>query len=215
MNIQCGMRAAEGAIEDIQIQQGEVSLRTIQNSSPVGLCGSGILAAVRELNRNHYIKKNGAFLSPEAFPDQDPRRKILRFIQKKKEVILCHDPEIVITQNDIRQVQLAKGAILSGVTSLLNYAGISPDELDEVIVAGQFGSHLPASSLTGTGLLPQELEDKIRYVGNTSKTGAYLALLSSSKRTEMETLAHEMEYLELSQMPNYQEIFLESLQFPQ
>lgn len=215
MNIQCGMRAAEGAIEDIQIQQGEVSLQTIQNSSPVGLCGSGILAAVRELNRNHYIKKNGAFLSPEALPDQDPRRKILHFIQKKKEVVLCHDPEIVITQNDIRQVQLAKGAILSGVTSLLNYAGISPDKLDEVIVAGQFGSHLPASSLTGTGLLPQELEDKIRYVGNTSKTGAYLALLSSSKRTEMETLAHEMEYLELSQMPNYQEIFLESLQFPQ
>ena len=69
MNIQCGMRAAEGAIEDILIQQGEVSLRTIQNSSPVGLCGSGILAAVRELNRNHYIKKNGAFLSPEALPD--------------------------------------------------------------------------------------------------------------------------------------------------
>lgn len=215
MNIQCGMRAAEGAIEDIQIQQGEVFLRTIQNSSPVGLCGSGILAAVRELNRNHYIKKNGAFLSPETLPDRDLRKKILRFIQKKKEVVLCRDPEIVVTQNDIRQVQLAKGAILSGVTSLLNHAGISPDELDEVIVAGQFGSHLPTSSLTGTGVLPQGLACNIRYVGNTSKAGAYLALISSSKRTEMEALAHEIKYLELSQMPNYQEIFLESLQFPQ
>ena len=82
-----------------------------------------------------------------------------------------------MTQGDVRQVQLAKGAILSGFVALLNKAGISMDDLDKVMIAGQFGAHLPAESLIGTGIT-RGGKDKLVYVGNSSKTGAYMTLMS-------------------------------------
>ena len=121
--------------------------------------------------------------------------------------------ELVVTQGDIRQVQLAKGAILSGFLALLNKAGISMKELDKVMIAGQFGAHLPSESLTGTGILPKEVEDKIIYVGNSSKTGAYMTLLSEQVKEEMEGLAERMEYIELAETENYEKIFAESMRF--
>ena len=101
------------------------------------------------------------------------------------------DEPLYITQGDIRQVQLAKGAILSGFMALMKRAGIGMEDLDKVLIAGQFGAHLPAASITGTGILPFEVEDRIQYVGNTSKTGAYMALMSQKVKREMEELAHE------------------------
>ena len=94
--------------------------------------------------------------------------------------------EILVTQDDVRQVQLAKGAILSGFTALLKQAGITMEQLDRVLIAGQFGAHLPAESLVGVGILPTEVKEKITYVGNSSKTGAYMALMSKQARQEME-----------------------------
>ena len=85
----------------------------------------------------------------------------------------------MITQGDIRQVQLAKGAILSGFLALLKKAGIQMEDLDKVMIAGQFGAHLPADSLVGTGIIPKEVQEKLVYVGNSSKTGAYMALMSA------------------------------------
>lgn len=89
------------------------------------------------------------------------------------------------------------------------------DQLDEVLIAGQFGAHLPAESLVGTGILPPEAADKLRYVGNTSKTGAYMALMRHETRRELEALSHRMEYFELAQTPDYDRIFAQSMRFPQ
>ena len=98
--------------------------------------------------------------------------------------------------------------------ALMNRAGIGMDDLDKVLIAGQFGAHLPAASITGTGILPFEVEDRIKYVGNTSKTGAYMALMSSKVKREMEKLAHEMDYLELGATDNYERLLSECLIFP-
>ena len=121
---------------------------------------------------------------------------------------------LYITQGDVRQVQLAKGAILSGFMALMKKAGIGMADLDRVLIAGQFGAHLPAESITGTGILPFEVEDRIEYVGNTSKTGAYMALMSGKVKRQMEELAHDMDYLELGATDNYERLLSECLIFP-
>ena len=122
---------------------------------------------------------------------------------------------MLVTQSDVRQVQLAKGAILSGFTALMNKAGIAMDDLDQVIIAGQFGAHLTPSSITGTGILPPEVEDRIVYAGNTSKTGAYMALMSGAVKRDMEQLARRMDYMELGATENYERLFSSCLIFPE
>jgi uncharacterized 2Fe-2S/4Fe-4S cluster protein (DUF4445 family) len=215
MNIRSGMRAADGAIEDVEITPSGIKLATIGGEPPAGLCGSGILAAVRELLRTGVVKKQGAFAKQDSFSADDYRYKYMQTNGTKREFILNKDPEILVTQGDIRQVQLAKGAILSGVSALLRKAGISAADLDKVMIAGQFGAHLPVSSIVGTGILPAELKDKITYVGNSSKTGAYMALMSKQAKAEMEALAEHMEYMELAETENYERIFAESMAFPE
>jgi len=236
MNISCGMRAAEGAIEDIRMTANGVELKLIGADAfdtfeqrhtdrmvPAGLCGSGILAAVRELIQNGFLKKTGAFVSVDSLDDGDWRRQVLRVEEmkadtvrgaKKREAVLCQEPEIVVTQEDVRQVQLAKGAILSGFAALLKKAGISMADLDKVLIAGQFGAHLPAESLVGVGILPEQVKGKLVYVGNSSKTGAYMALMSQRVRKEMEQLAENIRYFELAETSDYERVFAEAMRFP-
>lgn len=189
-------------------------LAVIGDQEPAGICGSGILAVVKELLRTGIVKKTGAFIKKEKLGKQDYRYPMIRMNGTKREFILCENPELLVTQGDVRQVQLAKGAILSGFTALLNKAGISMEELDRIMIAGQFGAHLPAESLVGTGILPRGAEDRIVYVGNSSKTGAYMALMSGKVKREIEQLARQMEYMELAESENYERIFTESMIFP-
>lgn len=220
MNISCGMRAAEGAVEDVAISEDGIKLTVIgdeeegKKTVPEGICGSGILAAVKELVRTGLIKKDGAFIRPEKLDQNDYRHRFIRMNGKKREFLMAESPkELVITQGDVRQVQLAKGAILSGFFALLKEAGISMEELDRVMIAGQFGAHLPAESLTGTGILPKTVENKLTYVGNSSKTGAVAALLSVPSRCEMEEIAKNMIYMELGNTPGYERLFTECMLF--
>jgi uncharacterized 2Fe-2S/4Fe-4S cluster protein (DUF4445 family) len=215
MNIRSGMRAAEGAVEDVQITEDGIRLQTIGNQKPVGICGSGILAVVKELLRTGIVKKTGVFIKKDRLSESDYRNPMIRMDGKKRELLLCEEPELIVTQGDVRQVQLAKGAILSGFCALLNRAGIRMEELDQVMIAGQFGAHLPAESLIGIGLLPKEVEDKLVYVGNSSKTGAYMTLLSERVKGEIEKLATRIEYMELAETENYERLFADSMIFPE
>lgn len=217
MNISCGMRAADGAIEDVVITaDGEVERKVIGEEAPCGICGSGILTVTRELIRTGIVRKTGAFVKADAFDAEDPRRKLIEVGAdgKRSFRLLDGDRPLRITQGDVRQVQLAKGAILSGFMALLNRAGIGMEDLDEVLIAGQFGAHLPADSLTGVGILPKGVEDRMHYVGNSSRTGAYMALLSGACRRDMEELAHHMEYVELGATEGYERLFSDCLIFP-
>lgn len=211
MNISCGMSALEGAIEQVCLEPFRIGV--IGNADPKGICGSGILEVLSELLRTGMVKPSGAFVKKAKLAEDDWRRSFLKDGDGPGALILAAEPELLITQQDVRQVQLAKGAILSGFLALLDKAGLKPEDIDRVLVAGQFGSHLSAEAITGAGLLPPSVKDKISYVGNTSKTGARMALLSEKVRTEMEALAGDIEYFELAEWPGYQELFVESMRF--
>ena len=214
MNISSGMRAANGAIEDLRIEPEGVSVKTIGDCEPEGLCGSGILAAVKELLRTGCVKKTGVFIKKDKISEDDYRQKLLRDNGVNREFILVKEPELLVTQSDVRQVQLAKGAILSGFVTLLKRAGIEMKDLDRVMIAGQFGAHLPAESLIGVGILPKEVENKLIYVGNSSKTGAYMTLMSKKAKEEVEELSKRMEYIELAESEGYEQIFASCMMFP-
>ncbi len=205
MNISCGMRADTGAIESLKISDNKVSINTIGNSPPIGLCGSGILETISELLSNDILGINGRLKTTSPLVhDTDGKRSILLYENENK---------IYITQKDIRQVQLAKGAILSGFITLLEYKNITLDNLDKVIIAGQFGRHLSPESLTGVGIIPKNLKDKIKYIGNSSRAGAFMCLLSMEERKKAEDISRNVDYIELSNIENYEKIFTKALLF--
>ncbi len=218
MNISSGMRAADGAIEDIFINEEQISITTIGNSSPQGLCGSGILSAIKELLRVGIVKKSGAFIKKEALAENDYRNKYIRMNENKREFVIREknddNIEIIVSMSDVRQVQLAKGALLSGFMALLNKANLMMSDIDKVIVAGQFGSHLSVDILVGTGILPKIVENKVSYVGNSSSAGAYMSLMSKQIKKEIEELANRIEYLELAETEDYERLFTKCLIFP-
>ncbi len=208
MNIRCGMRAADGAVEDVELsgQDGDLRARltVIGDAAPRGLCGSGLLSAIARLRGQGVIHPSGRLISHplvQTGPDG------------KKRVVLDAAHGIVLTQNDIRQVQLAKGAILSGIQTMMRFSGVTPYGIDEVLVAGQFGAHLKVESLTGAGIIPAELGPKVRYVGNTSKSGALLCLLSQDERKRAEEIAGRVDYIELSSLEGYEKVFVKAMQF--
>ncbi len=108
---------------------------------------------------------------------------------------------------------MAKGAILSGFLALLELTGLDMEQLDEVIIAGQFGAHLSTESLVGIGLVPEKLKDKVRYVGNSAITGALMCLLSMDIRDELKDVAGQINYFELSTMDGYESLFTKCLSF--
>ncbi len=214
MNISSGMRAQDGAIEEIIIDEKGIHTKVIGGGDARGLCGSGILAVVREMIKTGIVTKKGAMIKLEALDEEDYRRRYIKLNDKKRELhIVSSKVPVVVTQSDVRQVQLAKGALLSGFYALLKEVGISIESLDRVIVAGQFGAHLSVDSLIGTGILPSSVADKLVYVGNASKTGAYMALMSMDARLEIEALAEKMEYMELGATEGYERLFSKSLLF--
>ncbi|MDR1044808.1 MAG: ASKHA domain-containing protein [Candidatus Adiutrix sp.] len=221
MNIHKGMRASEGAIEDLNLTWNRetadlaISLTTIGDSGPVGLCGSGILAAVREFLKIGLLRPDGRLVKSGELASDDPRKGLCLDFNGKPALRLSKtSDEVIVTQKDIRQVQLAKGAILSALKALLLKTGLEMSALDRVIVAGQFGAYLPVDSLTSCGLVPAELAEKIEYAGNTSKAGAYMALMSRQARAEMEELASGIDYFELGDIDNYDRLFAAAMKFP-
>jgi uncharacterized 2Fe-2S/4Fe-4S cluster protein (DUF4445 family) len=213
MNISCGMRAAEGAIEQVRIDDA-VSLRTIAQKSPKGICGSGIIDAVAELVKVGAVGRSGRFTRLTG--DEEPRHwhsrlrrdGVARFVLSQGEA-----GEIAVTQKDIRQVQLAKGAILSGILSLTSHLGMRIADIERVYIAGAFGHHVRKESLARLGMFPRECLERVVLIGNSSKSGALMSLLSRSKRAEAARLARQVSYVELSCHPGYDRLFADCLSF--
>lgn len=206
MNISMGMRAAPGAIEQVCIHDDEtVELQTIGHLPAQGLCGSGIVSAVAEIVRTRQVGKTGRIRV---------EGKLIANDQAQRKVVLCAEPRrISVSQDDIRQVQLAKGAILSGMITLLEQNGLTADDLDELLIAGQFGQHLTADSLVDIGMIPAALKDKITYLGNTSKTGARSCLLSREERVRAQQLSTRVQYHELAVSEDFNRLFVSCLNF--
>lgn len=208
MNISCGIRAGIGAIDDFHIDEADISYTTIGNTEPIGICGSGVLSMVRELLKSGFINKMGA-IDKKCL---DSNHSFIKADDSGKPFIKIND-NLYFTAKDIRQVQLAKGAILSGIRALIKKAGIETCDITRVCIAGQFGKYISMDSFFGVGLLPKEFEGKVEYLGNTSLTGAYMALLDKNAIEYMTEISVETEFFELSKLEEYEKIFAKALRF--
>lgn len=210
MNISCGMRAGQGAIELFNVEEdGSLFIKTIGGSPAIGICGSGLLDIVGELVDYGVINKNGRLVESEntlpVFRE--------RLVKQDNKLVFKLSDRIFLSQKDVRQVQLAKGAIRAGIESLLQNKGIKASQVDKVLIAGSFGYHLRAKSLINIGLLPPEFAGKIEFIGNTSKSGGQAFLLNKIYRQEMERLVEKVEVLELANQQDFDKVFINCLNF--
>lgn len=208
-HIRFGMRAAPGAIERVSIRDGKVFYQTVGNVPPVGLCGSGILDLVAQLRRANIINVHGVFQNE----DHNPR---LRRSDRGIEFIVVYGDEnngieITFDRRDISEIQLAKGAMRAGVNILLKRAGVLETEIDELIIAGAFGTYLDAQSGLDIGMFPRVKRSKIKQVGNAAGAGARMALLSVAQRERAVRIARQIEYVELTMEPGFSSEFAHAL----
>jgi len=210
MNIACGMRASSGAVELVALGEHGIRAETIGAAEPVGICGSGLLDVVGELAANGGLDKNGRFLNNGASHDKAWRAQ-WETVDGKPAFRIAGP--VYLTQKDVRQVQLAKGAIRTGIDMLLKASGIAATEVDRVLIAGSFGFHLRTKSLIHLGLLPGEFSDRVEFVGNTSKSGAQAFLLNRHTREKMRRVVEQVKVLELANDPAFEKAFIRSLQF--
>lgn len=206
-HIKDGMRAASGAIERLQLVNDEVKYQTIDGTPPVGLCGSGIIDALAQLYLNGIVDEKGRIRNDH------PR---VRTHEGQREFVIVSEEErngrsaITITQQDVRELQLAKAAIQTGIQVLLEAEGRSEKEIKQVIIAGAFGTYIDVSSAVVIGMLPSLPLDRFRQVGNAAGAGARLALTSCSKRAEAQTIARRVGYIELATFPHFMQTFVEA-----
>lgn len=214
-----GMRAASGAIESVQVKNGTVFFKTIDRSEPVGICGSGLIEAISEMIKNGMINKTGRLLLPEEIKGEPLKGDLpsrLRVGPKGREFVLVFKEDredIVITQMDIREVQLAKGAIYAGIKLMLAELNEEIKNIDCVIIAGAFGTYIDKESGLIIGILPAISPDRITFVGNAAGTGASLVLLSEDERKRANELVKNIEHLELATCKNFQKEYLKAMSF--
>lgn len=213
--ISCGMRAAKGAIEKVEIDPAtlEPAIQIIggEDIAPVGICGSGIIDVVSEMAAAGIIEANGKFSR------QATSRRIRKDSKGKFEYVLYFksaesERDIVITQKDVRAVQLAKAALYAGAKMLMKHCDI--DKVDEIILAGGFGSYIDREKALNLGLYPDCLLENVRSVGNGAGLGARLALLNKDKRTEAAEVASNVEFLEIATDMEYQKYYAQAMAVP-
>ncbi|HEX9166332.1 MAG TPA: ASKHA domain-containing protein, partial [Gemmatimonadales bacterium] len=197
-----GMRAAPGAIEAVRLEDDRVTIRTVDGVPARGICGSGILDAVAEMRQAGVIDTRGNLRRDHP-------------LLTEGELILAPAaggrPPVTVHRRDVLEIQLAKAAIQSGIQSLLAYAGLDPGQLDEVVIAGAFGTWLDVRSAVRIGLLPRLPRERFRQVGNAAGIGARQFLLSRARRQQGEQLASAAEYVELATRADYSARYLRAL----
>lgn len=214
-----GMRAAGGAIERIKIDKDNVDLVVIDDLEPVGICGSGIIDAVAQLLLNGIIDSTGKFAKKEELIDRGYSLNISNRLRRNGRIMefviayLEDGDDIVITQKDIREVQLAKAAIFAGINILMKSLEIEVSDLDRISLAGAFGNYVDKESALAIGLLPEVDIKKIISVGNAAGVGASLALLSQGMEVGIEEITSGIKHIELSSYHEFQEEFLNAMSF--
>lgn len=212
-SITFGMRADEGAIEAFYADGDDLVYQTIAHKPPLGICGSGLITAVATLLKCGLINKRGKICKEDK---AGPHKDRLGHYQGQPAVRLSlkSDPEdIWLTQKDIRELQLAKGAVLSGIKILLDQAGLIADDLDRVYLAGAFGSYVDLSAALTLGLLPALNQKHIKAVGNAAGQGVIRALLSKKDRKRAEKMALRTQYVDLAGKKDFNKYFASSMSF--
>jgi uncharacterized 2Fe-2S/4Fe-4S cluster protein (DUF4445 family) len=218
MNISCGMRAGAGAVESFAIKGGGSCVYEViggRENSPdaAGICGSGLLDIAGELVRTGVIDSRGRFVPPDKSDYSALLKERMGQVEGKNAFFITDD--VYLAQKDVRQIQLAKGAIRCGIEMLFSRFGFRTNagDIDEIIIAGSFGYHLNKKSLLNIGLLPPECGGKISFAGNTSLSGAEAFLLNASFRRKMQEVTARVEKIELAQDVEFERTFIKYMGF--
>lgn len=211
-HIHDGMRAASGAIEAVRITSAGVECKTIGDLPAVGLCGSGIVDAIAELWRTGAINERGRMQSHAPGVRQGQRGYEYLLVPAEKSGT---GRDIVITQQDVSEIQLAKGAVHAGIETLLETTRTAPEHIERVVIAGAFGSYLNLESSLEIGLLPRFPNAQYVQVGNAAGVGAKLILLSLKERRRARRIADRAGYVELTTAAGFSRRLALSMLFPQ
>ncbi len=218
--IRCGMRAADGAIETVRLAD-DVTLGVIGDVEPRGLCGSGLVDAVSELVRTGLLDASGRFVPEHVAAELSPALSPRLTRVGEERVFVLHQPTpdappeecVYLSQRDVRELQFAKAAISTGWSLLLGELGREQRDVQQVLLAGSFGSYLSPAAAVRIGLVPQLPVLRIVAAGNVAGEGAKMALLSVRERAGAAALLEEVRYVELSDRPDFNDAFVEQLAF--
>jgi len=217
--IRHGMRGAQGAIDKVTIGH-DVHIHTIGETPALGICGSGLIDLLAGLLDAGVIDWTG-LIQVEARDSLPPALRGRVAMRGEERVFVVLRPgeagaraEIVLTQDDVRQVQLAKGAIASGIAMLLHVAAVPLERVEELLLAGGFGNYLSILSAIRIGLIPALPVGRVRYVGNAASLGAQLCLLSEAERARADTIASAIEHVSLAAHPDFEQLFVDAMNFP-
>jgi len=211
--IACGMRALEGAITDVEITpQGAVNLRVVGGGAARGICGTGLIAGISELLNRGVVDATGRIADPSEIPEPAVRGRIFE-AGSETAFALTEDQGVYLTQNDIRKLQLAKGAVRTGIETLLEHSGLTADTLDFLRLAGNFGAGLDAAAAMRIGLIPPMNLEKVQVVGNAALRGAIMVLLSRERWAGAQGASRGTRFVELGATPEFQNRFMDSMMF--
>jgi uncharacterized 2Fe-2S/4Fe-4S cluster protein (DUF4445 family) len=219
--IRCGMRAAEGAIETVKVTDDDVDCSVIGDVTAQGLCGSGLVDAVAELVRVGLLDSSGRFVTDDAARQLRPGiadrlgeikgERVFALVWRSGQAF---EDSVYLSQRDVRELQFAKAAISTGWSLLLEELGVGPGDVQQVLLAGSFGSYLSPASAVRIGLVPRLPVLRIVSAGNVAGEGAKMTLLSVQERNGAQALLEEVRYVELSDRPDFNDRFIEQLAFP-
>lgn len=215
-----GMRASAGAIESVKIEHNKVVTKTVGDQEPIGICGSGLIDAVSLLLKSGVIDWTGKMLDHQTALDnnlpEDIASRLRRGINGNEFVLAwgANAGDVVLTQKDIRQVQLAKGAIYAGVAILLNKIDAKAEDITQITIAGAFGNYINKESALRIGLFPKVDVNRIVLVGNAAGVGASMALLSLEERRSAQIEAKKIEHIELAADAGFQTEYIDAMNFP-
>jgi uncharacterized 2Fe-2S/4Fe-4S cluster protein (DUF4445 family) len=218
--ISCGSRAMEGAIEAVVVSQDDIDFDVIGNSPARTICGSGLIDAVAVMLNFGIIDATGRFLEPDVLRDTLPAKIISRITKTDNQLgfILSKavgdgEGDVILTQRDIRQVQLAKAAIQAGIKILIRKLGLVDAEIEQIFLAGAFGNYIRPESALRIGLLPTGDTQRLHFIGNAAASGAQMVLLSRRCREHTRELARKIEYVEIAHESGFQDIYADCMMF--
>jgi uncharacterized 2Fe-2S/4Fe-4S cluster protein (DUF4445 family) len=209
-----------GAIEAVIVNNGDVDLDVIGSGEARSICGSGLIDAAAVMLDLGIIDSTGRFVEREKLRNYLPPNIFARVVELNGQpaFVLAYsckggEPKVVLTQKDIREMQLAKAAIRAGIRLLQKKIGLDDSDIRHILLAGAFGNYIRRESALRIGLLPDVPIERIRFIGNAACSGAEMVLLSSEARKSAGKLARSIEYIEIAHEKEFQNVFADSMLF--
>jgi uncharacterized 2Fe-2S/4Fe-4S cluster protein (DUF4445 family) len=206
------MRASRGAIEHVWLNGDELKIAVIEDAPPVGICGSGLIELAAALVKAGIIEESGRFCDDDRFQDRfvTTADGMIAFVVAKQTE---SNEQVVLTQKDVRELQLGKAAMRAGVETLLDELSLTAGQVAKTLLAGAFGSHLSGEALCDIGLLPPELANGVESIGNAAGEGAKLYLNNYALFEQTDTLTEQTDYIELTLSSAFSDRYIDAMAF--